>query len=209
MEPKFSAFELAVTALVLDRKLVKQDRRAALELAHEFLSFADSNRGSFGELGFVAAVQTGAADVDAELAKAKKGEPTDKFVRMNKADGSNSELHKLLKEYGANAKLLARKFGGQLTRLKEVREELPKIDRFELHPREGSSKDDPFRDAVIIHKDGAIKYAKHEIKRAKEEATAYQQKYRRVNPPKKRERPNLKNGVRQKKSSAHRTTISR
>jgi hypothetical protein len=88
--------------------------------------------------------------------------------------------------------LVERQYEWHLKRLQKFQHELPDEDKFDLHSPDEAPPDDPFQNAVIIHRKFAIKYAEHEIERIKEEANTDQRK-RRVS----------------KKSSADATTISR
>jgi hypothetical protein len=95
MSHQFSTFETVVTAFLLNPKLVLKKPKAALRGARNFLRAADliiqaiSNE---ERSEFVDSFEANFTQEEAELAKAKKGEPTDKFVRMTKASGGNSHF---------------------------------------------------------------------------------------------------------------------
>lgn len=181
MSTQFSTYEIFRTAFLLNPKLFLERPKDALRAARNSLRACDLMIEAISNeehSEFEDSFEVNFTQEEVELAKAKKGEPTEKFIRMDKASGGNSELHKVLEECGANKKLLERQYNWHLERLKIFQRGLPNEERFDFHSPDGAPTDDPFRDAIIIRKESAIKYVEDQIKRTKEEAKIAQRKRR-------------------------------
>jgi len=176
MPHKFSGVELFNAAIHLDPDAFKTDDESAwlsaLERAHTRLAFAESNREKLGGGGYLDAVERGIIREEKQLARAKKGERVEEYVRLDcPKDGSDSQFHQLLKAEGAHPKLLKIKYKGHLERLK-------KLGGVPLESPEGAPADNPYRDAVIIPREYVVRYAKLESERIRKEETEYQRKRR-------------------------------
>lgn len=157
MSHEFSAFELVVTALLLDRRLTEHHPEIAFVKARDLLDRASEfQKGSVSpELGFLEAIEAGIpadlggekgrAEYRAEVRKVYEGGHSDQVLILNR-NGAQSSFDEYLRNRAASKKLRQRKFSGHLQKLEEH-----KIDYFRVHKKGELA-------SIIISKENADTY---------------------------------------------------
>ena len=171
MSQSFSAFELVQIALRLDPQLLKKDPLEALERAFELLSFAEDHRNELGKNRFVETVDKKiGAQVEAELAEARKGKLTKNFVRLSTENDTKGEFYELLRAEEVHPDLLNIQPRTHLRRLEAL--------GIKAYPLQKALLNNPFRFGAFFLKTDLLRYARSESDRRREKDARDQRRRR-------------------------------